>query len=70
MTGLHSLRSRLAVLAGRVPVPPSAWPAVVFDIVETGPTGPVVTGRVVRDMATPAGWREIPPDTHNERTCP
>ena len=69
MASLHALRARLDALAGRVPTPPSDWPEVVFPIVETGPTGPVITGRLVRDVNTPAGWREVPPDTEtqNER---
>ena len=69
MTSLHSIRARLTALAGRVPVPPTSWPEVVFPIVETGPTGPVITGTLIHDENTPAGWREVPPDTEtqNER---
>lgn len=66
MTGLHSLRARLTALAAHVPTPPSAWPEVVFPIVETGPTGPVITGTLIRDANTPAGWREVPPDTETQ----
>jgi hypothetical protein len=59
---LAALRARLEALAGRVPTPPDAWPTVQFPIVETGPTGPVVTGTVVLDKPT-GRWREVPPNT-------
>ena len=60
MTSLHSIRARLTALAGHVPTPPSAWPEVVFPIVETGPTGRITTGTLIHDVNTPAGWREVP----------
>jgi len=67
MTDLRTLSRRLEALAGRVPVPRSDWPEVAFPIVETGPTGPVVTARLIRDTSTRAGWREVPPNTEQER---
>jgi len=62
MTALHSLRARLSALAAHLPMTATEWPEVVFPIVETGPTGPVVTGTLVRDTST-ALWREVPPNT-------
>jgi hypothetical protein len=63
MAGLHSIRARLEALAARAPTSPSAWPEVQFPIVESAQDGrPVITGRLIRDTATPAGWREIPPN--------
>ena len=61
MTSLHSISRRIAALAGRVPTPPSEWPEVAFDLVESGADGrPVTTGRLIHDANTPAGWREVP----------
>lgn len=59
---LAALRGRLAALTARVPTPREAWPEVVFPIVETGPTGRIVTGTLVRDTNTPTGWREVSPN--------
>jgi hypothetical protein len=52
MTALHSLRARLSALAAHLPMTATEWPEVVFPIVETGPTGPVITGRLIRDTST------------------
>jgi hypothetical protein len=65
---LASLRARLSALAAHLPMTATEWPEVVFPIVETGPTGPVVTGTLIRDTSTRAGWREVPPDTETQTT--
>jgi hypothetical protein len=52
MTALHSLRARLSALAAHLPMTATEWPEVVFPIVETGPTGPVITGRLIHDVNT------------------
>jgi len=67
VTGLNSLRARLAALAGRVPTPPTEWRRVEFPIMDPGPTGPVHTSTLIRDMSAPAGWREIAPNTEQTK---
>ena len=67
MASLHNLRARLSALAAHVPTPPSEWPTVEFDLVESGADGrPVTTGRLVHDPNTPAGWREVEPHTETQ----
>ena len=63
---LHQLRTRLAALAGRMPTPPTEWRRVEFPIMDPGPTGPVHTSTLIRDMSAPAGWREIAPNTETQ----
>jgi hypothetical protein len=59
VTGLHSLRARLSVLAARVPAPLSEWREVEFDLVESVADGrPVHTGTLILDKPTGC-WREV-----------
>jgi len=66
VTGLHSLRARLEALAGSLPAMPIEWRPVEFPIMDPGPTGPVHTSTLIRDTSTPAGWREIAPNTETQ----